>query len=79
MNTITRDELKTALEGDAPVTLLEALPEKYYRHSHLHGARLIPTIRRVSLHRSCSRKRRRASSCTAPAPPASTRIEPRKR
>ena len=42
MNTITRDELKAALEGGAPVTLLEALPEKYYRHSHLPGARLFP-------------------------------------
>lgn len=42
MNTITRDELKTALEGSAPVILLEALPEKYYRHSHLPGARLFP-------------------------------------
>jgi len=42
MNTITRDELKTALDNGAPVTLLEALPEKYYRHSHLPGARLFP-------------------------------------
>jgi len=42
MNTITRDELKMALESDAPVSLLEALPEKYYRHGHLPGARLFP-------------------------------------
>jgi len=42
MNTISRDELKTALESGAPVTLLEALPEKYYRHSHLPGAQLFP-------------------------------------
>ena len=42
MNTITRDELKTTLEGSAPMILLEALPEKYYRHSHLPGARLFP-------------------------------------
>lgn len=42
MNTITRDELKDALELGAPLTLLEALPEKYYRHSHLPGARLFP-------------------------------------
>ncbi|HYQ04243.1 MAG TPA: rhodanese-like domain-containing protein [Polyangiaceae bacterium] len=42
MNTITRDELKTALEARAPLTLLEALPEKYFRHSHLPGARLFP-------------------------------------
>jgi len=42
MNTITRDELKNVLESGAPLTLLEALPEKYYRHSHLPGARLFP-------------------------------------
>jgi len=42
MNTITRNELKDALEVGAPLTLLEALPEKYYRHSHLPGARLFP-------------------------------------
>jgi len=42
MNIITRDELKTALDSGAPLTLLEALPEKYYRHSHLPGARLFP-------------------------------------
>src|SRR6478752_6217506 len=42
MNTITRDELKSALADGAPMTLLEALPEKYYRHGHLPGARLFP-------------------------------------
>ena len=42
MNTITRNELKSALDSGAPVTLLEALPEKYYRHSHLPGAQLFP-------------------------------------
>jgi rhodanese-related sulfurtransferase len=42
MNTITRDELKTVLDSGAPFTLLEALPEKYYRHGHLPGARLFP-------------------------------------
>jgi rhodanese-related sulfurtransferase len=42
MNIITREELKTALESGAPVTLLEALPEKYYRHGHLPGALLFP-------------------------------------
>ncbi|HKO46840.1 MAG TPA: rhodanese-like domain-containing protein [Polyangiaceae bacterium] len=42
MNTITRDELEMALQSGAPVTLLEALPAKYYRHSHLPGARLFP-------------------------------------
>jgi rhodanese-related sulfurtransferase len=42
MNTITRDELKTSLEIGTPLTLLEALPEKSYRHGHLPGARLFP-------------------------------------
>ena len=42
MNTITRDELKAALDSSAPLTLLEALPEKYFRHGHLPGARLFP-------------------------------------
>lgn len=42
MNTITRDELKSALDRSDPPTLLEALPEKYYRHGHLPGAQLFP-------------------------------------
>jgi rhodanese-related sulfurtransferase len=42
MNRITRDELKTALDNGAPLTLLEALPENSFRHSHLPGARLFP-------------------------------------
>lgn len=42
MNTITRDELKAALESGAPLNLLEALPERYYRHGHLPGARWFP-------------------------------------
>jgi rhodanese-related sulfurtransferase len=42
MITITRNELKQALENSTPLTLLEALPEKYYRHGHLPGARLFP-------------------------------------
>lgn len=42
MNIISRDELKNTLESGAPLTLLEALPEKYYRHSHLPGAQLFP-------------------------------------
>ena len=42
MNIITRSELKAALDSGAALTLLEALPEKYYRHSHLPGARLFP-------------------------------------
>jgi rhodanese-related sulfurtransferase len=39
---ITRDELMTKLESKQPVVLLEALPERYYRHGHLPGARLLP-------------------------------------
>lgn len=42
LTTITRDELKLALEGANAPELLEALPEKYYRHGHLPGARLFP-------------------------------------
>jgi rhodanese-related sulfurtransferase len=42
MKTITRDELKAALDGGAPLTLLEALPEKHYRQGHLPGALLFP-------------------------------------
>jgi len=38
---ITREEL-TALVRRAPVVLLEALPEKYYRDGHLPGARWFP-------------------------------------
>ncbi len=49
MNTISRDELKTALDSGAPLALLEALPEKYYRHSHLPGARLFPHDRAAEL------------------------------
>jgi rhodanese-related sulfurtransferase len=42
MNTISRNELQLALENDQAPTILEALPEKYYRHGHLPGARLFP-------------------------------------
>jgi rhodanese-related sulfurtransferase len=42
MNIISRDDLKAALESGTPVALLEALPEKYYRHGHLPGARSFP-------------------------------------
>lgn len=41
-NTITRDELKAKLDAGAPVTLIEALPEKYFLHAHLPGAINIP-------------------------------------
>lgn len=38
---ITREELATLIRR-APVVLLEALPEKYYRDGHLPGARWFP-------------------------------------
>ncbi len=40
--TIARDELKTRLDAGEPITLIEALPEEYYRKAHLPGARLLP-------------------------------------
>jgi rhodanese-related sulfurtransferase len=42
MKTIERDELKVKLDGGAGVTLLEALPELYFKKGHLPGARLFP-------------------------------------
>jgi rhodanese-related sulfurtransferase len=36
--TISRDELKAKLDRREALVILEALPEKYYRHSHLPGA-----------------------------------------
>jgi rhodanese-related sulfurtransferase len=44
-NTITRDELKAKMDRGDPLVLLEALPEEYYRRSHLPGARLLPLDR----------------------------------
>ena len=38
MRHITREELKGALDNGAVVTLVEALPEKYWREGHLPGA-----------------------------------------
>lgn len=38
MRHITREELKNALGNGAKVTLVEALPEKYWRDGHLPGA-----------------------------------------
>lgn len=38
MKRITRDELRDKLEGGHTVTLIEALPEKYWREAHLPGA-----------------------------------------
>lgn len=40
--TITREEIKTLLDAASPVILVEALPEKYWMHSHLPGAINIP-------------------------------------
>ena len=39
---IAREELKAKLDRGHPVILVEALPEKYYRHAHLPGAINIP-------------------------------------
>jgi rhodanese-related sulfurtransferase len=39
---ISREELKAKLDRGHPVILVEALPEKYYRHAHLPGAINIP-------------------------------------
>lgn len=40
--TISRDVLKTMLDRQEPVILVEALPEMYYRKAHLPGAINIP-------------------------------------
>lgn len=40
--TISRDEIWTRMESGASMTLVEALPEKYYRSGHLPGAINIP-------------------------------------
>jgi rhodanese-related sulfurtransferase len=39
---ITRDELKTRLDAGQAITLVEALPEFYYRKAHLPGALVLP-------------------------------------
>jgi rhodanese-related sulfurtransferase len=39
---ITRDEVKTILDRGETVTIVEALPEQYYRKAHLPGALLLP-------------------------------------
>jgi rhodanese-related sulfurtransferase len=46
---IGRDELRASLERAEPPTLLEALPERYYRKAHLPGARLMPHDRAAEL------------------------------
>lgn len=40
--TITREELKNRLDNGEPLTLVEALPAKYYDAGHLPGAINIP-------------------------------------
>lgn len=39
---ITRDELQAKLERGEEITIVEALPEQYYRKAHLPGAVLMP-------------------------------------
>ena len=39
---ITLDELRARLEGDDPVTLVDALPPMYYEAEHLPGAINVP-------------------------------------
>lgn len=38
MKRITRDELKRNIDNGSKMTLVEALPEKYWRKAHLPGA-----------------------------------------
>lgn len=40
--TITRDELKQRLDNGEPVTLVEALPRRYFDAEHLPGAINLP-------------------------------------
>ncbi len=40
--TITREQLRANLENGVPMTLAEALPEKYYAAQHLPGAIHLP-------------------------------------
>lgn len=49
VSTISRDELAAKLERREPLTLLEALPERYYRKAHLPGALLMPHDRVAEL------------------------------
>lgn len=39
---IRREEIQKHLEAKTPMTLVEALPEKYYRDGHLPGAIHLP-------------------------------------
>ena len=40
--TISREEIKARLDNGEPITLVEALPLKYFDHSHLPGAINLP-------------------------------------
>ena len=42
LHRISRSEIQTHIESRMPMTLVEALPEKYYRDGHLPGAVHLP-------------------------------------
>lgn len=41
-NTITREQIKQKIDSDESITIVEALPEKYFLAEHLPGAINIP-------------------------------------
>ncbi len=41
-NTMTREEIKEKLDTQQPITIIEALPQKYFDAEHLPGALNIP-------------------------------------
>jgi rhodanese-related sulfurtransferase len=47
--TISRDELKASMDRGDHFTLVETLPEMYYRKAHLHGAINLPPDRIAEL------------------------------
>ena len=42
INTISREQIKQKLDAKEPITLVEALPDRYYQAGHLPGAINIP-------------------------------------
>ena len=40
---ITREELKAKIDRGEDFVLVDTMPERYYRHSHLPGAINVPT------------------------------------
>ena len=40
--TITREQIKEKLDSNDPITIIEALPQKYFEMAHLPGALNIP-------------------------------------